>query len=179
MRTQDDSSDESSDSSFTEMVSFAGVISSVSVASSEEVHDETSGMDGLDIACRRVRFAQEALQHGHGKRHNMVKERLGISISEDFHDDSGSRSPPLRSGPPAIAGIYFMCNTCDQQKLTKAANLPGVDGDSSGDESGLADKPEDPEDLTSTEPACQVRSPLHDNSAVRPSPRGPSTLTCR
>ncbi len=110
MRTHNDSSDES-DSSFTEMVSFAGVISTVSAASSEETNDETAGMDGLDIACRRVRFAQEALQHGHGKRHNMVKERLGASIPEDFRDDSGSKSPPLRSGPPTATGIYS-CNAC-------------------------------------------------------------------
>ena len=102
MKANDDSSDESSDSSITD--SFAGVISTMSAASSEEAHDETAGMDGLDIACRRVRFAQEALQHGHGKRHNMVKERLGVNIPEDFRDDSGSRSPPLRSGPPNIAG---------------------------------------------------------------------------
>ena len=105
MKHEDSSDDESSDSSFTEMISFAGVISTASAASSEEAHDETAGMDGLDIACRRVRFAQEALQHGHGKRHNMVKERLGVNIPEDFHDDSGSRSPPLRSGPPNVSGI--------------------------------------------------------------------------
>jgi hypothetical protein len=116
MKTQDDSSDESSDSSFTEMASFAGVISTASAAASEDTHDETAGMDGLDIACRRVRFAQEALQHGHGKRHSMVKERLGVSIPDDLHTDSGSRSPPLRAGPPTIAGILIARDSLDQPR---------------------------------------------------------------
>ena len=104
---EDDSSDDSSEHSISEMVSFGGVLSTISAASSshEDANDEAAGMDGLDIACRRVRFAEEALQHGQGKRHGMAKERLGVVINEPLLDDSGSRSPPLRSGPPGFAGI--------------------------------------------------------------------------
>jgi hypothetical protein len=104
---EDDSSDDSSEHSISDMVSFGGVLSTISAASShEDPNDDTAGMDGLDIACRRVRFAEESLQHGQGKRHGMAKERLGVVINEILHDNSGSRSPPLRSGPPSgFAGI--------------------------------------------------------------------------
>lgn len=105
----DDSSDDSSESSISEMVSFGGVLSTISAASShEDPSDEAAGMDGLDIACRRVRFAEEALQHGQGKRHTMAKERLGLVITDTLLDESGSRSPPLRSGPPAFAGTRLI-----------------------------------------------------------------------
>ena len=100
MKSAEDSSDESSDSSILETMSFGGVLST---AAAEDQNDESVGMEGLDLACRRVRFAQEALQHGQGKRHNLAKERISV-IADDLFDDHGARSPPLRTGPPSSAG---------------------------------------------------------------------------
>ena len=98
--SSDDSSDESPATGH-----FGSIISGITntghspVSGSTALNDDElchfAGMDGLEIACRRVRFAQEALQHGQGKR---------LSRGSSSDDEPGSRSPPLRTSHPRDPG---------------------------------------------------------------------------
>ena len=107
--SSDESSDDSSDS-ISELHSFGGIVHSpISAVATSEADDQdgTSEIDGLEIVCRRVRFAQEALRHGQGKRHTISIDRIRCNVTEDSFDEPGSRSPPLRASCPLRTGCRF------------------------------------------------------------------------